>query len=105
MDWGSIAGLLLALAGILVGQALEGGELGSLVQPAAFVIVVIGTTGAVLLQSGMARFLSGIKMGWWVFSAPIDNLSNIKRDVVSWSVTARREGLLSLERQLDQVPS
>jgi len=103
MDWGSIAGLVLALAGILVGQALEGGEMSSLVQPAAFVIVIVGTLGAVLLQSGMSRFLRGVKMAAWVFSPPVDNLQAIKRDVVSWSVTARREGLLSLERQLDVV--
>ncbi|HSY30022.1 MAG TPA: flagellar motor protein [Burkholderiaceae bacterium] len=103
MDWGSVAGLILALAGIIVGQALEGGELSSLVQPAAFVIVVIGTLGAVLLQSGMSPFLRGVKMGVWVFSPPLDNLRDIKRDVINWSVTARREGLLSLERQLDLV--
>jgi len=103
VDWGSVAGLILALAGIIVGQALEGGELSSLIQPAAFVIVVIGTVGAVLLQSGMSPFLRGARMGLWVFMPPIDNLRNLKRDVVAWSVTARREGLLSLERQLDSV--
>jgi chemotaxis protein MotA len=103
VDWGSVAGLLLALAGILVGQALEGGEIGSLVQPAAFVIVVVGTLGAVLLQSGMSRFLRGAKMGIWVFSPPVDNFGDIRRDVLTWSVTARREGLLSLERQLGLV--
>lgn len=103
MDWGSVAGLLLALSGILVGQALEGGEIGSLVQPAAFVIVVVGTLGAVLLQSGMSPFLRGVRMGAWVFTPPVDNLHNLKHDVLVWSVTARREGLLSLERQLDLV--
>jgi chemotaxis protein MotA len=103
VDWGSVAGLILALGGIIVGQALEGGELSSLIQPAAFVIVVIGTLGAVLLQSGLMPFVRGVKMGGWVFAPPIDNLRDIKRDVVTWSVTARREGLLSLERQLDLV--
>jgi chemotaxis protein MotA len=103
VDWGSVAGLLLALGGIILGQAIEGGALSSLVQPAAFVIVVVGTGGAVLLQSGLPRFLRGVKMGGWVFSPPPDGLPDIKRDVVGWSVTARREGLLSLERQLDQV--
>jgi chemotaxis protein MotA len=57
----------------------------------------------VLLQSGMGPFFRGAKMGGWVFSPPIDNLRNIKRDVLSWSVTARREGLLSLERHMDLV--
>jgi chemotaxis protein MotA len=103
VDWGSVAGLILALSGIIVGQALEGGELSSLIQPAAFVIVVIGTLGAVLLQSGMSHFLHGARMGLWVFLPPLDHLRDIKRDVISWSVTARREGLLSLERQLDSV--
>ena len=60
MDWGSLAGIALALAGILIGQLLEGGHLDALVQPAAFMIVVIGTIGAVLLQSGMPVFLRGI---------------------------------------------
>lgn len=103
MDWGSVAGLLLALAGIILGQALEGGELSSLLQPAAFVIVFVGTLGAVLLQSGMTKFLRGIRMGILVFVPPVENLNALKRDVVNWSVTARREGLLSLERQLDSV--
>lgn len=103
MDWGSVAGLLLALAGIVVGQAIEGGELSSLIQPAAFVIVVIGTVGAVILQSGLLPFLQGLKMGAWVFAPPPSNGTALRRDVVNWSTTARREGLLSLERQLELV--
>ena len=103
MDWGSVAGLLLALAGIIVGQAVEGGELSSLVQPAAFIIVFIGTLGAVILQSGLLPFLQGVKMGAWVFMPPSSNGAALRRDVVNWSTTARREGLLSLERLLDQV--
>jgi chemotaxis protein MotA len=103
VDWGSVAGLLLALAGIIVGQAVEGGELSSLIQPAAFIIVVIGTLGAVILQTGLLPFLQGVKMGAWVFAPPPSNGKALRRDVVNWSTTARREGLLSLERQLDQV--
>ena len=103
MDWGSVVGLVLALTGIIVGQAIEGGEIGSLVQPAAFVIVVIGTLGAVILQSGLLNFFEGVKLASWVFAPPPSNGKTLRRDVVNWSTTARREGLLSLERQLDQV--
>ena len=39
MDWGSLAGLVLALAAIAGGQWVEGGKLAALVQPAAMVIV------------------------------------------------------------------
>ena len=62
MDWTSLIGLALALGGILIGQGLEGTKLGLLLQPAAFLIVVVGTTGAVLLQSRGSRVLRGLAM-------------------------------------------
>lgn len=102
MDWGSVAGLVLALAGLLLGQVLEGGRIGSLVQPAAFCIVMVGTVGAVLLQSGLQNFLHALGMARHVFILPPDDSSQLLQDVTSWSATARREGLLSLERFLPE---
>lgn len=99
MDWGSIAGLLLGIGGILIGQVLEGGHIRSLVQPAAFVIVVVGTLGAVLLQSGMANFWRGLLMVGTAFSSPEDSVE-LSRNMAFWSTTARREGFLSLERYM-----
>lgn len=98
MDWATIIGLALALAGILVGQVLDGGHLSSLVQPAAFLIVVVGTLGAVLLQSRMATFRRGVKMLRWVFAPPPDKGRDLASQVGQWNTTARREGLLSLEQ-------
>lgn len=103
MDWASVVGLLLALAGILSGQMLEGGNIESLLQPTAFVIVVIGTFGAVLLQSGMPSFLRGAAMLRWIFVPPPDKTGSLSQDIMVWSATARREGLLSLERFIDSV--
>jgi len=97
VDWGSVAGLAVALAGILLGQKLEGGHIGSLVQPAAFTIVVVGTLGAVILQSGLHHFADGVKMLRWVFMTPPDDFHAVERDIATWSATARREGLLSLD--------
>jgi len=104
VDWGSLIGIALALGGLLFGQALEGGKIGSLVQPAAFVIVIVGTLGAVILQSGVRNFLRGVGMALQVFFPRADNYSALVHDVSSWSVIARREGLLSLERVIDGVP-
>ena len=100
MDWGSVAGLALALIGVLLGQVLEGGRIGSLVQPAAFSIVMIGTLGAVLLQGGLDSFMRGMRMARLAFIIPVDNSERLIHDVTNWSATARREGLLSLERFL-----
>jgi len=100
MDWASIAGLILAIAGILVGQGLEGGKLSSLLQPAAFAIVVIGTLGAVLLQTRLRTFLRGVRMLRWVFAPPADSRAALARDIAAWNQAARRDGLLSLERYM-----
>lgn len=103
MDWGSLIGLVLALVGIVTGQILEGGHVGSLIQPAAFVIVVSGTIGAVLLQSQIPIFLRGIKMLRWIIFPPLDNRQLMAHEINMWSVTARREGFLSLESHMQST--
>lgn len=103
MDWGSLIGIALALGGLLAGQMLEGGKLGSLIQPAAFIIVVVGTMGAVLLQSGWPIFVRGVKMVSRVFVPQDDDYPELMRDITNWSTIARREGLLSLERVIKDV--
>ena len=100
MDWASIAGLVLALAGLLIGHGLEGGKLASLVQPAAFAIVVIGTAGAVLLQTEGPTFLRGVRMLRWVFRPPPSRRAKLAREIAVWSQHARRDGLLSLEQYM-----
>lgn len=100
MDWASVAGVLLALAGIVIGQGLEGGKLSSLLQPAAFAIVVIGTVGAVLLQTRLKTFVRGVRMLRLVFAPPPDSRAALARDINAWNLAARRDGLLSLERYM-----
>lgn len=97
MDWASVVGLSLALAGLLLGHGLDGGKFASLLQPAAFAIVVIGTAGAVLLQTEAPTFVRGMRMLRWVFQPPPSQRAQLARDIVKWSMLARRDGLLSLE--------
>lgn len=101
MDSISLVGVTLGLAAILVGQALEGGHISSLVQPTAFIIVVGGTLGAVMLQSPLRTFVDGMRMARWVFVPPIASPDDIIVRVTGWSQTARKEGLLILENQID----
>lgn len=103
MDWSSLIGLALALVGIVIGQILEGGHVGSLIQPAAFAIVISGTIGAVLLQSQIPIFLRGIKMLRWIIFPPLDNRQLMAHEINMWSVTARREGFLSLESHMQST--
>lgn len=100
MDWGSVAGLVLALAGILIGQKIEGGTLAALFQPAALVIVLLGTSGAVLLQSGRRPMIAGLRLARQVFIKPVDDYALVRREVGSWHAALRNEGMRGLERHL-----
>jgi len=100
MDYISIAGLLFGIGAIVGGQVLEGGHVSSLVQPTAFLIVVGGTLGAVLLQSPISVFASAIRMAFWIILPPILEPEALIKQVTTWSHIARKEGLLSLEAQV-----
>jgi chemotaxis protein MotA len=104
VDLASLLGLLLAVAGIIIGHTLDGGKFSSLVQPAAFAIVVVGTLGAVLLQTRRKSFIRGLRMLAWVFKTPPDRRQQLAREIHLWSLSARRDGLLSLEQHMLDTP-
>ena len=56
MDILSIVGILVSVGAILLGNLLDGGEIGSLVNVPALIIVFGGTFGATLLQFPPADF-------------------------------------------------
>ena len=101
MDRISPIGILLGLAALLGGQALEGGHLASLLQVTAFVIVIGGTLGAVMLQSSPAVFMAGVRLLPWVFKPPEIDFREMLNRIIQWSNTARRGGLLALESAID----
>ncbi|MBU3696404.1 flagellar motor protein [Dechloromonas sp.] len=97
MDKISISGLVLGLVAIVGGQILEGGHVGSLVQPTALLIVLGGTVGAVLLQSPYHIFRQGLQMAKWVWIPPVVAQKAQLDQILKWSQLSRREGLLALE--------
>jgi chemotaxis protein MotA len=103
MDFISIIGLVVGIASIIGGQILEGGHFSSLIQPTAMLIVAGGTIGAIALQSPHATFTSGLKMSLWVFIPPAMNPDALIERLVYWSQISRKEGILTLENELDSV--
>jgi chemotaxis protein MotA len=103
MDYVSIIGIVLALTAILGGQVLEGGHISSLLQATAFLIVFGGTFGATMLQSSIPVFFQGLKLVVWVIFPPQQDQVGLIEQMIGWSQTARKGGLLALESQLDDL--
>ncbi|WP_260293488.1 flagellar motor protein [Sedimenticola hydrogenitrophicus] len=104
MDYLSIVGVIIALAAILGGNALEGGEIGALANGPALVIVFGGTIGAIMLQTPMTVFLHALRSAGSVFRPTGQQLNPTIRKLVEWSNVARKEGLLGLEEIAEKEP-
>lgn len=100
MDILSMLGMLIATAGILGGQFLEGGSINVLLQLAAFLIVIGGTLGAVMVQHPIKIFMIGIKMVRWVFITPKIDKQQLVYRITAWGNAARKDGILALEGQI-----
>ena len=103
LDLSSFFGILLALLAIIGGMLLEGGHAGSLFQLTAFIIVIGGTLGAIMLQNPLPVFLRGMRIAKWAFVPPQQDPEYLIQQVSSWCNTARRGGLLALEPAIDDL--
>jgi chemotaxis protein MotA len=99
MDKTTVPGILFGIAMILLGQKLEGGHAGSLLQATAFIIVVGGTVGAVMVSYPLSEVISGM-MGLKI--ALQEKKSDIGQ-LVELATIARRDGVLALESKLAEV--
>jgi chemotaxis protein MotA len=101
MDFLSLIGVVLALVAIVGGTILKGASVSALIGSAAFVIVVLGTLAASLIQTPLATFLRAWKIVSWVFMPPAINPNAMIAKMVEWSNIARKQGLLGLESSLE----
>ena len=103
MDKATLIGLVLALGAIVGGQVLEGGKLGSIMQLTAGVIVFGGTFGAVFISYPYREVLGAFKRLRTVIKEPLHDPYQIIHQITSYANKARREGILSLEKEIRNV--
>jgi chemotaxis protein MotA len=104
MDTLSLVGVVLAFIAIVGGSILKGSGVKTLLGAAAFMIVVVGTCAAILVQTPMATFLRALQIVAWVFKPPSLNPQAIIDKIADWSHIARRQGLLGLESAIESEP-
>ncbi|MCH8496893.1 MAG: flagellar motor protein [Marinobacter sp.] len=104
MDILSLLGIILAFVALLGGNLLEGGEVASLINGPAGLIVVGGTLAATILQTSWPLLKRAASILRWVFVPPYVGLEDGIDKVVGWSVRARKQGLLGLEGLAEREP-
>jgi len=103
MDLGTIVGIGLALFGILVGQALEGGSILAILQPTAAFIVFGGTLGATMIGFPMNTFKQACADLIHIFKEDQIKPNEVIDEVIRFTNKARREGIISLEKDVATV--
>lgn len=104
LDFGSILGLMLGVGGILGGLLLEGGNLSDVTQLTGALIVLGGTIGAVIVTTPGPILLGAVKQLKIVFFPPAYSAAAMTDEIIALGNRARKNGIVSLEDQLDTIP-
>ena len=103
-DFATLAGILLALAGILGGLLLENGRIQDVAQATAAMIVLGGTFGAVLVTTPLPivrRGMSGLR--YVLFDRAVSTGETVEK-LIQFATKARKSGIVSLEEEALTLP-
>ena len=103
MDLSTIIGIVAGVGALLLGFIMEKGSPGALIQASAAVIVFGGTIGATVTSFPLAELK---KCPQWLriaFTSKPFGVGEAYETLVRFAEKARREGLLSLEQELEAV--
>jgi chemotaxis protein MotA len=99
MDITSVAGIFMGMFFILMGQAMEGGNIQSLIQVTAAFIVFGGTAGAVVLSFPMSDLKQSIESLKLVFFDQKTDFNKVIAEILGYATKARKEGVIVLEKE------
>jgi chemotaxis protein MotA len=103
MDIATLLGLALGIGALLGSFLMEGGHLGALIQIPAMTLVIVGTLGACVITTSMSQLKalpSVFKVA--LFEKKL-NPSELIEVIYDLAQKARKNGLLSLEKELENI--
>lgn len=103
MDIASLIGLIVGFSAIALGNFLEGGNLGHLIQLAAFLIVIGGTFGATLLSFAPSDIVNAFKALRIVFFGRSHDVKYVIEDILRILAKARKIGIIALESEIKDI--
>ncbi|HWQ29949.1 MAG TPA: flagellar motor stator protein MotA [Negativicutes bacterium] len=99
MDIFLVIGIIVGLASVIVGMIVKGANVAVLLNPAAAIIILIGTTAAVMNSFPRKEFLNIPKIVGALFRENSHNEEvEIINKIVEMAQLARKEGLMALEQ-------
>ncbi len=99
MDITSLVGIFFGIVCILIGQAMEGGNIGQLLQITAAFIVFGGTGGAIILSFSIEELKNAVVLLKDVFFGEKVVFEDVIAEIIKFATKARREGAISLEKE------
>ena len=103
MDIFAVIGTFLGIGFILTGQAMEGGNIGQLLQITAAFIVLGGTTGAIVLSFPSKTLASALKYLKDVYMPPKADFNTLITEIGGFAAKARKEGIIALEKEANNA--
>jgi chemotaxis protein MotA len=102
-DLSTLAGIVIALGGILGGLILEKGNIWDIAQMTAALIVLGGTFGAVLVTTPMPVIVRAFRSVRGVFLEPRLTPAALIERLIQLAAAARRNGIVSLETEVAEI--
>lgn len=97
-------GLILALIAVGLGMVMKGASLLSLFNPAALLIIILGTIAAVFIAFPMSDLKKVPKLFAILFKQQkLVAKKELIQLFIEWVTITRREGLLALESKVDEI--
>jgi chemotaxis protein MotA len=103
-DIATLAGIALALGGILGGLILEKGKLSDVMQATAAMIVLGGTFGAVLITNPLPVVVRAFRGLGAVFFETASSTGETIESLIQFATKARKNGIVSLESEAAAIP-
>ena len=104
MDISTIVGVVFGIIAVFLGMYIKGADLSVLINPAAFLIIILGTVASVTIGFPMKELKRVPSLFKIVFTErKLTSDIEIIKMFSTWADLARREGLLALESKAAEV--
>ncbi len=103
IEIGTVLGLTFGIISIFGSFLMEGGKIGALIMIPAMTIVFGGTFATAMIGTSFKQFGQIWKFALIAFMPPKHDVEKLIESIVHYSTVARKDGLLSLEKELNEV--